>query len=657
MIVFLSSIGFTANIGSTEQLCMGKFQTEPEGKAQLQQFSKTYSNLTEWQSRAENIRQGILKGANLSPMPQPCQLNPIIHSKRVFDGYSVENVAFESMPGFYVTGNLYKPTNAEKTWAGVLCPHGHFQKDGDYGRYRPDMQKRCAILAKTGAVVLAYDMVGWGESTQYSHSHPQVLRLQLYNSIRAVDFLTSLENVDPARIGVTGASGGGTQTFLLTAVDDRIAVSVPTVMVSAHFFGGCLCESGMPIHHSDSHQTNNAEIAALAAPRPQLIISDGKDWTKNTPDVEYPYIRNVYKLYNAENNVENLHLKNEGHDYGPSKRVGAYKFLAKHLNLDISSVTSPDGTIDESAVVIQQPDTLKVFTATHPRPEHKSAVTPKTFDPEFVRLGHFQGVCAQGDFEKNLRTVNEIIALACSRGVDILSFPESFLTGYFNTEPEARKNAFTLDSKQIKKLLRTTAAYDIMFMVGFNELRDNDLLNTVAIIEKGKIIGTYSKAFPCYPYFKPGREFNVFEKKGLKFGVIICADGGYIEPCRILALKGAELIFAPHYNYINDPVAHYENVRSDHIARAVENSVYFLRANNVVFGHNIEGLQQGGYGYGDSYLLNPNGQIIAGCGLNQQALMTYDLNIKSKHRSNKKRNKRSAERLVDILKQTLDENQ
>jgi hypothetical protein len=354
------------------QLCQGNYQTEEQAKAQLARFAKSYSNLAEWKQRAKNVREGILRGMELSPMPKKCPLNPIIHSKREYDGYSVENVAFESLPGVFVTGSLYRPLKGRGPFAAVLCPHGHWESSDDYGRFRPDMQKRCATMARMGAVVFAYDMVGWGDWKEagWKHSRPKVLKLQTWNSIRAVDFLVSLKDVDAGRIAITGASGGGTQSFLLTAVDDRIAVSVPTVMVSAHFFGGCNCESGMPIHKSATHETNNTDIAALAAPRPQLLISNGKDWTKNTPDVEFPYIRNVYKLFSAEDKIENVHLPEEGHDYGLSKRLGAYKFLAKHLGLSLDKVTKSDGTIDESFVVIEKKEDLYVFNSEHPRPEH-----------------------------------------------------------------------------------------------------------------------------------------------------------------------------------------------------------------------------------------------------------------------------------------------
>ena len=354
------------------QLCQGNYHSEEAAVEQLARFARSYSNLAEWEKRADNVRRCILRGAELLPLPEKRALNPIVNNKRNYKGYTVENVAFESLPGVFVTGNLYRPRRGKGPFAGILCPHGHWSKIEDYGRFRPDMQKRCATLARMGAVVFAYDMVGYGDSKNagFEHNRPKALKLQLWNSIRAVDYLTSREDVDPKRLAVTGASGGGTQSFLLTAVDDRIAVSVPTVMVSAHFFGGCNCESGMPIHKSDSHETNNTDIAALAAPRPQLLISDGKDWTKNTPKVEFPYIQNVYSLYDAQGKIEYAHFPEEGHDYGLSKRLAAYKFLAKHLELAIKRVSKPDGSIDESFVVINKNEDLYVFNDEHPRPAH-----------------------------------------------------------------------------------------------------------------------------------------------------------------------------------------------------------------------------------------------------------------------------------------------
>jgi dienelactone hydrolase len=360
------------------QLCQGNYQTEEQGKEQLARFAKTYSTQAEWQKRAANIRENILRGAELWPLPKKCPLNPIIHSKRLYAGYSVESVAFESLPGLFVTGSLYRPTEGSGPFPAVLCTHGHWGNNVTTGgRFAPDMQKLCATLARMGAIAFSSDTVGAGDwaTVGWVHKQPKVLKLQLWNDIRVLDFLTSLKDVDSKRIAVTGWSGGGTQSFLLTAADDRIAVSIPVVMVSAYFFGGCDCESGMPIHKSRNHETNNVEIAVLAAPRPMLVISDGKDWTKNTPQVEFPYIQNVYRLFGVEDRVENLHLAGEGHDYGYSKRVGADRFLAKHFNLSLKAVTGPDGNIDESPVVVETRETMLVFNADHPRPAN--AIGPK----------------------------------------------------------------------------------------------------------------------------------------------------------------------------------------------------------------------------------------------------------------------------------------
>jgi predicted amidohydrolase len=273
----------------------------------------------------------------------------------------------------------------------------------------------------------------------------------------------------------------------------------------------------------------------------------------------------------------------------------------------------------------------------------------------FVRIGHYQCVCQQGNFVANLKKVTEGLELAAQAKLDIVSFPESFLTGYFPTEADARGNSFAIDSPEMRRVLEQTGRFPSLFMVGFNELRDGRLRNTVAVIDRGKLLGRYSKAMPIYGYFEPGREFPVFEKKGLKFGVVICADGGYIEPTRILALKGAQLIFAPHFNFVSGPVRHYQMVRNDHIARAVENGVYFLRANNVVPGRQLEGSPHDGYGYGDSYLLNPNGEVVAAAGLYHEYLMVYNFDLEKQHRSVlNRRSRKSANELLDILQNVLD---
>lgn len=351
-------------------LCQGNYHSEADAVKQLKRLADTYSNLDEWQARATRIRKQILTGAKLDPLPERTPLEAIIHDRRSYEGYTAESAAFEARPGFYVYGTLYRPAT-DGSHAGVLCPHGH-ARGPNGGRYRAAQQRRCATLARMGAVVFSYDMIGFGDSEHYgwNHKHPQALTLQCWSSIRAVDFLQSLPDVDDKRIGVTGCSGGGTQTFLLTALDDRVTVAAPVVMVSAHFFGGCNCESGMPIHKTPELETNNAEIAALAAPRPLLLVSVGGDWTKNTPLVEFPYIRNVYELFGKTGNVENAHFPNQQHGYQYLKRQAMYPFMVKHLKLNNKGIYDPGTELyDESKTVVETPSRMRVFNADRPMPE------------------------------------------------------------------------------------------------------------------------------------------------------------------------------------------------------------------------------------------------------------------------------------------------
>jgi len=357
-------------------LCQGHYHSEADAVAQLRRIGASYDDLEGWEARARRIRQQILVGAELHPLPERTPLRPIVHRRRTYDGYTVESAAFEASPGFFVYGSLYRPVGRKGPRPGVLCPHGHYGGDGG-GRLRADQQHRCATLARMGAVVFSYDMIGFGDSGHlgWSHRHPQALTLQTWSSIRAVDFLRALEDVDGDRIGVTGCSGGGTQTFLLTAIDERVTAAAPVAMVSAHFFGGCHCESGMPIHRTADLETNNAEIAALAAPRPLLLVSVGGDWTKNTPAVELPYIRRVYDLHGAADRVQNAHFPNQQHGYQFLKRQAVYPFLVRHLGLDPTGVYDPSTELyDESGNTIEDVATMRVFDDGHPPPAH--ALTP-----------------------------------------------------------------------------------------------------------------------------------------------------------------------------------------------------------------------------------------------------------------------------------------
>ena len=334
---------------------------------QLERSRGSFLSAKDWEERRAELREGFLRGARLWPLPPKTPLNPIVRDERVYADYSVANVALEALPGFFCTGNLYRPLGRPGPRAAILCPHGHFP----LGRFRTEQQIRCAHLARMGAIVFSYSMVGWQDSQQTDHKDPLVLALQTWNSIRVVDYLCNLPEVDPKRIGVTGASGGGTQTFFLTAVDDRISVSVPVVIVYpwSWFSHACNCETGMPVMRSP--ETNAIELAAVAAPRPQLIISCGlasagnprKDPTCDFPTTGFPFIQDVYRTFGVPDRVRSAHFAAEGHDYGPSKRRETYAFLAVHLGL---------AAMDEvrERIVIEPPERMSVFTAHDPPPKN-----------------------------------------------------------------------------------------------------------------------------------------------------------------------------------------------------------------------------------------------------------------------------------------------
>lgn len=283
-----------------------------------------------WESHRAKVRQQILTAAGLDPMPPKTPLNVQRFGKLERDGYTIEKILLETWPGFFLGGNLYMPTTPGRHPA-VVSPHGHW----NYGRleHQPlaSVPMRAANLARRGHVVLIYDMVGYDDTMQVPHSFNGrretlwafgPLGLQLWDSIRVVDFVASLPEVDATRIGATGASGGGTQTFLLAAVDDRIAYAAPVNMVSAHMQGGSYCENAPGLRIGIS----NLDIAAAFAPKPMLLTSATGDWTKNVPKEEYPAIKRIYDLYGAGDRLSTMQV-DAPHNYNQQTREAVYRFL------------------------------------------------------------------------------------------------------------------------------------------------------------------------------------------------------------------------------------------------------------------------------------------------------------------------------------------
>jgi len=335
-----------------------------------------FTDAAAWKKRAEYLREHILVSAGLVPMPERAPLEPQIFGKVVKSDYSVEKVYFQSLPGFLVTGNLYRPIGqGSGPFPAVLSPHGHWA----YGRLENTPLNsgpgRALSLARQGFVVFTYDMIGYDDSRQLPHTFGgkretlwglTLAGLQLWNSIRSLDFLQSLPDVTADAIAVTGESGGGTQTFLLSAVDDRVKVAVPVNMISLHMQGGCLCENA-PTLRLD---TNNVEIAATIAPRPMLMISATGDWTANTLEAEFPAVRSFYSLLDAPDRVNAVRFKAD-HNYNKESREAMYAWLARWMK-----GAAPDVQVRERGFTADSPADLLVF--------HQRALPPEALTAEQI---------------------------------------------------------------------------------------------------------------------------------------------------------------------------------------------------------------------------------------------------------------------------------
>lgn len=312
-----------------------------------------------WLERRLELRDRIRVSMGCFPALEKTPLNAQIFDRLERDGYTVEKAYFESLPGFFVTGNLYRPLDKPGPHPGMISVHGHWGPGRFTHEETNSIPGRAINLARQGYVVFSYDMIGYNDAMQLQHnwggesewlwglsSHG----LHFWNSVRALDFLLTLDDVDPERIGVTGASGGGTQAYMLMAVDERVAAAAPVNMISSHFQGGCICENA-PGLRLDAF---NTEFAAMMAPRPLLLISTTGDWTRETPWQEYPAVRSVYSLYDVEDRLETM-LADAPHNYNRESREAAYAFFARNLlGRNVSH-------IEETPYELDPPEALRVF--------------------------------------------------------------------------------------------------------------------------------------------------------------------------------------------------------------------------------------------------------------------------------------------------------
>ncbi|CAN5494628.1 hypothetical protein BH10ACI4_BH10ACI4_31720 [soil metagenome] len=342
-----------------------------------------FNSLASWEARKKHLRDQVLSAAGLYPMPQKTALHSQIFDRIDGDEYTIDKVLIETMPGYYLGGNLYRPKDDKKKHPAVLNPHGHWQ----YGRLENQPlysgESFGVTLARLGFVVFAYDMVGYTDTIQTPHdfANPErqswsftPLGLQLWNSTRGLDFLSSLEDVDAQKIGMAGASGGGTQTFLMTAVDDRIQFAAPVNMVSAIMQGGDACENAPGLRIG----TNNVEIAAMFAPKPMLLVSATGDWTHNVPREEFPAIRAIYNLYGKGDDVEVVQI-DEKHNFNQASREAVYRFFAKRV------LNQPDAAaITEVPMKVHK---LQEMMATSARPLPSNALTFEGVFKEWHQFG------------------------------------------------------------------------------------------------------------------------------------------------------------------------------------------------------------------------------------------------------------------------------
>jgi predicted amidohydrolase len=244
---------------------------------------------------------------------------------------------------------------------------------------------------------------------------------------------------------------------------------------------------------------------------------------------------------------------------------------------------------------------------------------------DYLKIAAFQGRINEGNKEANLNKIKEISYQAERENIDLLAFPESYLHGYFSKKEDAFKNSISLKSDEFSNLCKKfSSLQNTTVLFGLNELDEENIYNTVVVIEKGQCIGKYRKAYTYapYDYYSLGRDFPIFEKKGINYGIIICLDSAYREPAHIAALKGARIIFCPSFNRVSKDarMLHYLHRKSHFVSRAFDNHCWLVTS-DIIWDKDNEVCP------GYSCILNDDGELVAKAEPFQEMLITYSISL------------------------------
>ncbi|HKJ69788.1 MAG TPA: acetylxylan esterase, partial [bacterium] len=293
---------------------------------QREQQIATLETRDDWKQRQQKVRE-ILQRI-VGPFPDRTPLNPVITGTLKKPGYTMEKIIFESRPGFHVTAALFLPENRQGRTPAILYTPGHSATGFRTG------QRTIVNLVRKGFIVFAIDPVGQGERLQYydpkvgvsrigspthEHSYPgaqcflsgsSMARYEIWDGIRAIDYLISRSEVDPDRIGIHGVSGGGTQSAYIAAFDDRILAAAPSNYITSF---RRLIESIGPqdaeqnFYHGLAEGIDHADLLEVRAPKPALVMATTRDFFSIQGVREtVAEARRIYEAYEASENLETV---------------------------------------------------------------------------------------------------------------------------------------------------------------------------------------------------------------------------------------------------------------------------------------------------------------------------------------------------------------